>query len=108
MVPRPARVPRPDISRIAAAPNAPGEYRVPSTAEMAEFAEHFGKRRIELGTCVRPYNTPCIHEHARDNQWLGDITQLEQTLTHIDTKRDQLVQTLTQPATPLITPAPVS
>ena len=21
-------------------------------------------RRIELGTCVRPYATPCVHEHA--------------------------------------------
>lgn len=40
------------------------EYRAPTAAELAEFAEHFGKRRIELGTCVRPYGTPCIHEHA--------------------------------------------
>ncbi len=40
------------------------DYRAPTAAELAEFAEHFGNRRIELGACVRPYNTPCIHEHA--------------------------------------------
>ena len=31
---------------------------------MAEFEEHFDKRRVELGSCGRPYGTPCAHEHA--------------------------------------------
>jgi hypothetical protein len=25
---------------------------------------HFDKRRVELGSCGRPYGTPCQHEHA--------------------------------------------
>lgn len=40
------------------------EYRTPTAAEIAEFAEHFGRRRVELGDCVRPYGTGCSHEHA--------------------------------------------
>lgn len=40
------------------------EYRPPSAAELAEFGAHFGLRRIEMGNCVRPYGTPCVHEHA--------------------------------------------
>lgn len=41
-----------------------GEYRTPTAGELAQFAQHFGRRRIELGTCVRPYGAPCVHEHA--------------------------------------------
>jgi hypothetical protein len=41
-----------------------GEYRTPTAAEMTEFEEHFDKRRVELGSCGRPYGTPCAHEHA--------------------------------------------
>ncbi|MFE7112044.1 hypothetical protein ACFU98_31090 [Streptomyces sp. NPDC057575] len=26
--------------------------------------EHFDKRRVELGSCGRPYGTPCPHEHV--------------------------------------------
>jgi hypothetical protein len=26
---------------------------------MAEFEEHFDKRRVELGSCGRPYGTAC-------------------------------------------------
>lgn len=40
------------------------EYRQPTDAELTEFAEHFGKRQVELGSCVRPYGTGCTHEHA--------------------------------------------
>ena len=40
------------------------EYRQPTTAEWAEFEQHFTKRRVELGACARPYGTPCRHEHA--------------------------------------------
>jgi hypothetical protein len=31
---------------------------------MAEFEQHFDKRKVELGQCGRPYATPCEHEHA--------------------------------------------
>jgi hypothetical protein len=31
---------------------------------MAEFEEHFDKRRVELGSCGRPHGTACRHEHA--------------------------------------------
>jgi len=40
------------------------EYRQPTPGELQEFAEHFGRRRVELGDCVRPYATGCTHEHA--------------------------------------------
>jgi hypothetical protein len=40
------------------------EYRSPTDAEWNEFQQHFEHRKLELGTCGRPYNTPCKHEHA--------------------------------------------
>ncbi|WP_406046609.1 tyrosine-type recombinase/integrase [Kribbella sp. NBC_00889] len=40
------------------------EYREPTTGEWTEFEEHFDKRKVELGSCGRPYGTPCAHEHA--------------------------------------------
>ncbi|MEU8139561.1 tyrosine-type recombinase/integrase [Streptodolium elevatio] len=40
------------------------EYREPTAVEWAEFDRHFTRRKVELGTCVRPYGTPCRHEHA--------------------------------------------
>lgn len=40
------------------------EYRSPTPQELQEFAEHFGRRRVELGNCARPYGTGCSHEHA--------------------------------------------
>jgi integrase len=39
------------------------EYREPTDEEWREFQQHFELRRLELGTCGRPYGTPCIHEH---------------------------------------------
>jgi site-specific recombinase XerD len=41
-----------------------GEYRAPTAAEWSDFQDHFDKRRVELGSCGRPYGTPCAHEHA--------------------------------------------
>jgi site-specific recombinase XerD len=41
-----------------------GEYRKPTAEEWQEFQEHFDKRKVELGSCGRPYGTPCQHEHA--------------------------------------------
>ncbi|WP_328791524.1 tyrosine-type recombinase/integrase [Streptomyces sp. NBC_00273] len=41
-----------------------GEYRNATDQEWAEFDEHFDRRKVELGSCGRPYGTPCQHEHA--------------------------------------------
>ena len=40
------------------------EYREATETEWQEFEEHFDERKVELGTCGRPYGTPCAHEHA--------------------------------------------
>ncbi|GGN23679.1 integrase [Lentzea pudingi] len=40
------------------------EYRDPTRDEWSEFEQHFTKRKVELGTCARPYGSPCRHEHA--------------------------------------------
>ncbi|MGW1757598.1 hypothetical protein [Streptomyces mirabilis] len=40
------------------------EYREPTHEEWQEFQEHFDKRRVELGSCGRPYGTPCAQGHA--------------------------------------------
>lgn len=40
------------------------EYRTPTADELTAFGEHFGRRRVELGDCVRPYGSGCSHEHA--------------------------------------------
>jgi integrase len=40
------------------------EYREPTDAEWTEFQQHFELRKVELGSCGRPYATPCRHEHA--------------------------------------------
>ncbi|MFL6124268.1 tyrosine-type recombinase/integrase [Actinophytocola sp.] len=48
--------------RRATRPQA--EYREPTEQEWNEFQQHFELRKLELGTCGRPYGTPCKHEHA--------------------------------------------
>jgi len=40
------------------------EYREPTSTEWQEFQQHFELRKVELGSCSRPYGTPCNHEHA--------------------------------------------
>lgn len=40
------------------------EYREPTPDEWDEFEEHFTLRRVELGSCARPYGSTCEHEHA--------------------------------------------
>jgi hypothetical protein len=42
----------------------PEDYRPVADDGWPEFQAHFDKRKVELGTCGRPYATPCIHEHA--------------------------------------------
>jgi hypothetical protein len=62
------------------------EYREPTDDEWREFQQHFALRKLELGTCARPYQTPCRHEHAcvrclmlrvdrRQRDRLADIAQ---------------------------------
>ena len=114
------------------------EYREPTTEELKEFGEHFGRRKIELGSCVRPYGTGCTHEHAcvrcsflqvdpsqagrlaiietdlhtrietaREQEWLGDVEQLQLTLKHLHDKQDQVLRLLEiMQSPPLITTAP--
>ncbi|MFI8489416.1 tyrosine-type recombinase/integrase [Streptomyces rubrogriseus] len=41
-----------------------GEYRSPTSTEWSEFEQHFDTRKVELGTCGRPYASGCRHEHA--------------------------------------------
>ncbi|WP_169816115.1 tyrosine-type recombinase/integrase [Nocardia miyunensis] len=40
------------------------EYRPLAAGEWDEFDEHFDKRKVELGSCGRPYGTGCAHEFA--------------------------------------------
>ncbi|MGW7574704.1 hypothetical protein [Streptomyces sp. NPDC054765] len=40
------------------------EYREPTAQEWRDFQQHFELRKVSLGTCGRPYGTPCKHEHA--------------------------------------------
>ncbi|MEU2688619.1 integrase [Streptomyces hygroscopicus] len=40
------------------------EYREPTEQEWQDFQQHFELRKVSLGTCGRPYGTPCKHEHA--------------------------------------------
>jgi integrase len=40
------------------------EYCPATDQEWQEFEEHFDKRKVELGSCGRPYGTSCQHEHA--------------------------------------------
>lgn len=49
-------------NRRALRPEA--EYREPTEHEWREFQKHFELRQLELGTCARPYGSPCRHEHA--------------------------------------------
>ncbi|MEV5528101.1 tyrosine-type recombinase/integrase [Streptomyces prunicolor] len=64
------------------------EYRPATTDEWTEFEEHFDKRKVELGSCARPYGTPCQHEHACircpmlhvNPKMLGRLDELEDDL----------------------------
>lgn len=40
------------------------EYREPTEEEWKQFQQHFQLRKVALGTCGRPYGSPCQHEHA--------------------------------------------
>ncbi|MFD9474042.1 tyrosine-type recombinase/integrase [Streptomyces goshikiensis] len=65
-----------------------GEYRDTTNEEWSEFEEHFDRRKVELGSCGRPYGTPCQHEHACircpvlhvNPKMLGRLEELESDL----------------------------
>lgn len=65
------------------------EYREPTAEEWREFQQHFELRKLELGTCGRPYGTPCKHEHACircpmlrvDPKQRGRLIEIVQNLT---------------------------
>jgi len=40
------------------------EYRDVSETEWSEFEDHFAKRKIAIGDCMRAYGTNCVHEYA--------------------------------------------
>lgn len=40
------------------------DYRPVEADEWDEFNEHFGKRQIAIGQCVRAFGTDCVHEYA--------------------------------------------
>ena len=40
------------------------EYRPVTTSEWADFEDHFAKRKIAIGDCMRAYGTSCAHEYA--------------------------------------------
>ncbi|WP_319686619.1 hypothetical protein [Streptomyces sp. ME19-01-6] len=71
------------------------EYREPTPQEWQEIQEHFDKRRVELGSCGRPYGTPCTHEHAcircpmLSINRQGEIEGIDLTLTFLRGKREQ-------------------
>ncbi|MFD8087085.1 tyrosine-type recombinase/integrase [Kitasatospora sp. NPDC059722] len=64
------------------------EYRHASEQEWSDFEEHFDRRKVELGSCGRPYGTPCQHEHACircpmlhvNPKMLGRLNELEADL----------------------------
>jgi hypothetical protein len=66
------------------------EYRPASPDEMAEFEEHFDKRKVELGSCGRLYGTSCQYEHACvrcpmlhvNPKMLPRLAELEEDLGH--------------------------
>ena len=50
-----------DILPVDTPPSIRAASRV---GRVDDFLGHFTKRRVALGTCARPYGTPCVHEHA--------------------------------------------
>lgn len=40
------------------------EYRDVTESEWQEFEEHFARRKIAIGDCMRAYGTSCVHEYA--------------------------------------------
>ncbi|MDJ0363484.1 site-specific integrase, partial [Rhodococcus sp. H29-C3] len=72
----------------------PEEYPPVTAEEWTEFEAHFDKRKVELGSCGRPYATPCSHEHACircpmlhvDTKMIGRLTEIE---TDLELRRER-------------------
>lgn len=72
------------------------EYRDATEQEWTEFEEHFDRRKVELGSCGRPYGTPCQHEHACircpmlhvNPKMLARLSELEADLVHRRTQAE--------------------
>ncbi|MET7608515.1 hypothetical protein ABZS96_40245 [Streptomyces avermitilis] len=105
------------------------EYREPTEQEWDEFQKHFELRKVALGTCGRPYGTPCAHEHAcvrcpmlrvdpqqrrlgdrieeaRANGWLGEVQELQISLEAARNKLASLDR-LTRNRTPVTLGTPI-
>jgi hypothetical protein len=61
-------------TRRAARPQQ--EYREPTPEEWREFQQHFALRKVELGSCGRPYGSPCQHEHAPLTELVSGFRQV--------------------------------
>ncbi|MEV4539300.1 tyrosine-type recombinase/integrase [Asanoa sp. NPDC049518] len=74
------------------------EYREPTDAEWDEFCQHFRLRTLELGTCGRPYGTPCNHEHAcvRCPMLRVDPTQRPRLMEIIDSLSERIQEAQAQ------------
>ncbi|WP_436528389.1 tyrosine-type recombinase/integrase [Actinoplanes sp. HUAS TT8] len=74
------------------------EYREPTDAEWQDFQQHFQLRKLELGTCGRPYGTPCQHEHAcvRCPMLRVDAAQRPRLAAIITNLRDRIDEARTQ------------
>jgi hypothetical protein len=69
------------------------EYREPTVKELQVFADHFGRRRVELGDCVRPYGSGCTHEHGAFRcQFLTVHPDARQRLDQIKTDLHQRIE----------------
>ena len=70
------------------------EYREPTADEWREFNQHFAMRKVELGTCGRPYGSPCKHEHAciRCSMLRVDPTQRTRLIEIIRSLTDRIVE----------------
>lgn len=72
----------------------PEEYTPVTAEEWTEFEAHFDKRKLELGSCGRPYATPCSHEHACircpmlrvDPKMIVRLTEIE---TDLESRRER-------------------
>ncbi|GAB3469800.1 site-specific integrase [Kineococcus endophyticus] len=52
------------VAKRRSLPERREEYRSTTEAEWKEFEEHFGKRQIAIGNCLRAYRSSCSHEYA--------------------------------------------
>ncbi|WP_344148742.1 site-specific integrase [Kribbella yunnanensis] len=70
------------------------EYREPTDEEWSEFQQHFQLRKLELGTCGRPYGTPCQHEHAclRCPSLRVDLQQRPRVIAIIHNLRERITE----------------